>query len=542
MSYLDDAIKNAIDSIFGRLEQDAGRGGGAPRGGGPQRLANLPELPEVPGLEKTSEGGYKYTPQDYPGINSNQMMVANAAGVAAARAVNAMVAALPQAEQAAQYHLAQTQAAAFGSFSSLSASEGAGYRMMRNGTPINSTDAAVALQRAGLLGYGNDINAFGGRDINTYRQSLTSISNIMPGLGLSGASDVYSTMQAGRNVNMAKLIGVQLRDQAGHPRSMDDVVNQLWAQLNQRKSVSRPIQKSDITFALLPGNSLDYTLNQYFGANSDVRQTIIQMLYAKASGVPDFSKQSLLGAGFTTEYNIKQGEAAASAAKVLQNLSPALEYGAESATGIQTFFNYMLAGSGPLGSLFGFAKGLLGRATGGPVNEKQPYIVGEKGPEVFVPKTDGVIIPNHELPDSVKNGMGTNITTSSASLNFTSKYSDKTSKEDIADTFSSIINKVSYSGVKRSEITADFLKKFLETQGSDKSPGRSGGGEVSAGSKYIVGESGKEAFVPSSPQTVNYGGVKIEITVPASFTEDRMVRELQKALSVAEIERKARMS
>ncbi|MBF0339664.1 MAG: hypothetical protein HQL95_01710 [Magnetococcales bacterium] len=36
----------------------------------------------------------------------------------------------------------------------------------------------------------------------------------------------------------------------------------------------------------------------------------------------------------------------------------------------------------------------LGKATGGPVNSGQPYVVGERGPEWFVPDSSGTIIPN----------------------------------------------------------------------------------------------------------------------------------------------------
>ncbi len=42
-------------------------------------------------------------------------------------------------------------------------------------------------------------------------------------------------------------------------------------------------------------------------------------------------------------------------------------------------------------SMFGFY------AEGGPVAGSGPYIVGERGPEVFVPNTSGTIIPNHKL-------------------------------------------------------------------------------------------------------------------------------------------------
>jgi phage-related minor tail protein len=36
----------------------------------------------------------------------------------------------------------------------------------------------------------------------------------------------------------------------------------------------------------------------------------------------------------------------------------------------------------------------LFKANGGPVSGGNPYIVGERGPELFVPKTAGTIIPN----------------------------------------------------------------------------------------------------------------------------------------------------
>lgn len=40
---------------------------------------------------------------------------------------------------------------------------------------------------------------------------------------------------------------------------------------------------------------------------------------------------------------------------------------------------------------------LNARATGGPVSQSQPYLVGERGPEMFVPNTNGAIVPNNKL-------------------------------------------------------------------------------------------------------------------------------------------------
>jgi hypothetical protein len=41
--------------------------------------------------------------------------------------------------------------------------------------------------------------------------------------------------------------------------------------------------------------------------------------------------------------------------------------------------------------------GLPGRANGGPVQAGQPYVVGERGPEVVVPAQSGTVVPNHAL-------------------------------------------------------------------------------------------------------------------------------------------------
>ena len=59
---------------------------------------------------------------------------------------------------------------------------------------------------------------------------------------------------------------------------------------------------------------------------------------------------------------------------------------------IQRALAFAIGGGG--GSIFG---AFLGRQNGGPVNAGQPYIVGEAGPELFVPRSGGTIVPNNEL-------------------------------------------------------------------------------------------------------------------------------------------------
>ena len=59
------------------------------------------------------------------------------------------------------------------------------------------------------------------------------------------------------------------------------------------------------------------------------------------------------------------------------------------------------SGGGGLGGLLtqslGVLLGLPGRATGGPVSPGRAYLVGENGPEVFMPTASGRIEPNHGL-------------------------------------------------------------------------------------------------------------------------------------------------
>jgi hypothetical protein len=58
-------------------------------------------------------------------------------------------------------------------------------------------------------------------------------------------------------------------------------------------------------------------------------------------------------------------------------------------------FGGILGGGGRgLAGLFGGLLGLPGRATGGPVVAGRPYMVGERGPELFVPTANGRVEAN----------------------------------------------------------------------------------------------------------------------------------------------------
>ena len=58
----------------------------------------------------------------------------------------------------------------------------------------------------------------------------------------------------------------------------------------------------------------------------------------------------------------------------------------------------------------GDTSAIPGRAAGGAVSGDSPYIIGEAGPELFVPWTNGTVVPNHRIAQSVGGGGGINMT------------------------------------------------------------------------------------------------------------------------------------
>jgi phage-related minor tail protein len=54
-----------------------------------------------------------------------------------------------------------------------------------------------------------------------------------------------------------------------------------------------------------------------------------------------------------------------------------------------------LGGAQGFSAIFGRLAGF--RATGGPVSGGSPYVVGERGPELFVPAVSGSIVPNNAI-------------------------------------------------------------------------------------------------------------------------------------------------
>ena len=77
------------------------------------------------------------------------------------------------------------------------------------------------------------------------------------------------------------------------------------------------------------------------------------------------------------------------------------------------------ASGGKRKGIGGFLGGILGglfRANGGPVKAGQPYIVGERQPELFVPRRSGTILPSVGKGDNVTNMVTVNVDASGSSV------------------------------------------------------------------------------------------------------------------------------
>ena len=63
---------------------------------------------------------------------------------------------------------------------------------------------------------------------------------------------------------------------------------------------------------------------------------------------------------------------------------------------IQNLMSTLLGASGS-GGIGDFFSKIFGRQQGGPVQGGTPYVVGEQGPELFVPNSSGTVVPNNKL-------------------------------------------------------------------------------------------------------------------------------------------------
>jgi len=344
--------------------------------------------------------------------------------------------------------------------------------LAKAGTVTSSLDALKGMTAAQSYG-------LTGPNFNEVMGGVANLSNLVPGAGIEGTTRAVGAMQAGRSVNMLKGIGIQLRDEAGNLTSPDKVIDQLWTKICKdfnRSGQSGAPTLNMVRIGLEPGNSLDSMLNTYFGGDPILKQMVANGLIFKAqtggatlqtvTGEKTDVKTAIMNAGGTTTAALQGSAVNAAAGGVIagQSTTGYVEATGAILRGIQgivdtitnnqtletkQILDTLLSGSnysytgipyaakdivGKLTSLFesnepSWLKDLLnlggtGKAVGGPVSGNQPYLIGEQGPEIFVPSTSGNIIPNNQLTKGSGGG--------SATYNFTVNLPSANTPEVIA--------------------------------------------------------------------------------------------------------------
>jgi hypothetical protein len=315
--------------------------------------------------------------------------------------------------------------------------------LAKTGTVTSSLDALNALAAAQTMGLGSGNDKF-----NT---GVANVSNLTPGMGIEGAMRATGAMQQASSVNMLRGIGIQLRDANGNMAAPDKVIDDVWNKIcrDYKQAYGSARNGGEPTFdevqiALQPGNSLDSMLEQYFGNDPMLKNMVMNgLLYRAKPGTGTLtagvntnitstaainslsSKYSNTTSLLTT--NGSQGAAGFTAAtnlisELIFGLSKAGDYSgvAQLALSTKGFLDTILsaAGGAPTDAISALATLFPGKATGGPVQEGTAYIVGERGPELFVPGVSGAIVPNEQIMPNKDKNSGTITGNSNNTYNF----------------------------------------------------------------------------------------------------------------------------
>ena len=284
-----------------------------------------------------------------------------------------------------------------------------------------------------------------GSNTNSIGNSLALATSLSPGIGMVGAAGALTGLNSARSVNMLRMIGVNIRDAStGNMNELNKIVEDLWSTLNKQKRGGSAITRDDLRMSLQPGNALDSLLEQYFGGDPMTRKIVEDGLFAKAAGVSDLTNEAqLIEKGVIPDAIKSKSRRDTAAGGVIATFTDAIVQGFETANAVARAFGgtmewlFNLPGFKQFGNMFAGMKGFLdtgvsigngvggtiidtltgipGLAEGGPTEARNMYLVGEKGPELYVPRTgqqrvvgqggpeffvpesDGQIIPNHKL-------------------------------------------------------------------------------------------------------------------------------------------------
>jgi len=237
-------------------------------------------------------------------------------------------------------------------------------RMSYEGTVLDKMDAMRSLVAAQSYGItGPNITQAGGQ-FGSVGMGVAQVSNLLPGIGAEGSMRAFGAMQQARNVNMLRGIGIRLRDEQGNLKPPDQIIDDLWKKICRTKE---NIQEFGGTTA---------AVSAFSKRNAAAAQGLGQVANAGAIGYEQAAQSLTLLGQFMN---------------MLDRFTGVLQLATRGNAFVTTL---MGSGNDFLTKILTMLLGVKGKATGGGVSDKVPYVVGEEGPELFIPKTDGTIIPN----------------------------------------------------------------------------------------------------------------------------------------------------
>ena len=202
--------------------------------------------------------------------------------------------------------------------------------LARKGTVTDPMDAARASMTGASMGLMPGL-----MNQASIKNSIAGISNLMPGVGATGGVQAMAALNQGKNVNMLKMIGVNVRGADGMMRGFDDIAKDLWGILNRGKTGAGAIKKTDLDMSLQPGNALDSMMNQYFGNDPILRQSVITKLYEIAGNggkvASSLDKKGQAKSGVSTTSAQSASDRSAASLNAIQAVAPSTLAGFEKA-------------------------------------------------------------------------------------------------------------------------------------------------------------------------------------------------------------------
>jgi len=249
-------------------------------------------------------------------------------------------------------------------------------KMMGTNAGISPMDAINSMN------YGNSIGLMSGmQQKKGVYNSVTGIADIT-GAGYEAGMGATAAINQGSSVNKLRMIGINVRNSQGYPRAVEDIARDLYKMLDRSKTGKNKLTTKDLDLSMLPGNSLDMLLNQYFNGDPVLRQGIVNYLYEFVSGnSPVTGAETSVGSRNAESYRGKNQSTGGGV--------PGFMMGNDIASGLGNFKNFLHTIPG-IGLLMDITTGAV---TGG-------------GAVAGMGKNDGPGVPNFGPQGSSSGGRG----------------------------------------------------------------------------------------------------------------------------------------